>query len=97
MNAIRNRIATLAAGLVLSMAALAGQPVDINSADAETLSDSLDGVGLNKARAIVAYRNQNGPFRHADELVNVKGIGIATVDKNRDYILLSADKKVANK
>lgn len=97
MNTLRHRIATLIGGMVLSMAALAGQPVDINSADAETLSDALDGVGLNKARAIVAYRNQNGPFSHADELVNVKGIGIATVDKNRDYILLTASKKVANK
>lgn len=96
MKTIRIRIATLVSALALSFAAFAGQPVDINSADAETLSDSLDGVGLNKARAIVAYRNQNGPFQHADELVNVKGIGIATVDKNRDYILLTGEKTVAN-
>lgn len=97
MTTIRTRIATLASAIALSFAAFAGQPVDINSADAETLSDSLEGVGLSKARAIVAYRNQNGNFRHADELVNVKGIGIATVDKNRDFILLTGEKKVANK
>lgn len=97
MNTIRNRMITFLSAMALSVAALAGQPVDINSANAETLSDSLDGVGLSKAQAIVAYRNQNGPYQHADELVNVKGIGIATVDKNRNYILLNADKKVANK
>lgn len=95
MKHLRQRIAILASALTLSIAAIAGQPVNINSANAETLSESLDGVGLSKARAIVAYRDQNGPFQHADQLVNVKGIGIATVDKNRDYILLSADKKMA--
>ncbi len=97
MKHIRQRLAVLTSALALSFAALAGQPVNINSANAETLSESLDGVGLNKAQAIVAYRNQHGPFQHADQLVNVKGIGIATVDRNRDFILLSTDKKVANK
>jgi len=97
MKHIRERFAVLSSALALSLAAIAGQPVNINSANAETLSESLDGIGKNKAHAIVAYRNQHGPFQHADQLVNVKGIGIATVDRNRDFILLSSDKKVANK
>ena len=37
---------------------------------------------------IVAYREANGSFLHADELVNVKGIGLKTIDRNRDMILL---------
>lgn len=74
------------AGLSLASACWAGQPVDVNSASAEEIAAGLDGVGLTKAQAIVSYREANGKFRHADELVNVKGIGLSTVDKNRDYI-----------
>ena len=54
-------------------------------------------VILSKAEAIVAYRDENGQFKHADELVNVKGIGLRTVDINRDYILLDNDKLAASK
>lgn len=95
MKSLKLRITTLFGALMLSAAAFAGQPVDINTASAQSLAESLDGVGLSKAEAIVAYRAQHGPFRHADELVKVRGIGLATVDKNRDYILLASDKKVA--
>ena len=43
-----------------------------------------------KAEKIVEYRQTNGNFEHVDELVNVKGLGIKTIDKNRDLIVLSA-------
>lgn len=88
---------TMLAGLTLASACWAGHPVDVNSASPEAIADGLDGVGLSKAQAIVAYRQANGPFRHADELVNVKGIGLSTVDKNRDYIRLGGESKVAAK
>jgi competence protein ComEA len=52
---------------------------------------------MNKAEAIVSYRNEKGQFKHADELVNVKGIGIRTVDINREYILLESGKLAASK
>jgi competence protein ComEA len=58
-------------------------PVNINAADAETISKALKGVGLSKAQAIVAYRDKHGPFRSADELSLVKGIGQRTVEINR--------------
>jgi competence protein ComEA len=58
-------------------------PVDINNADAETLASSIDGVGESKARAIVEYREANGPFARVDDLANVKGIGSKTVANNR--------------
>lgn len=58
-------------------------PVDINRADADTIAANLKGVGLKKAEAIVAYRSANGPFKAADDLTQVKGIGQRTVDLNR--------------
>ncbi len=77
---------------VLPMLAFAG-PVNVNSADAETLAKELNGVGLSKARAIVEYREKYGPFKNADELSLVKGIGERIVDLNREDILVkNADK-----
>lgn len=78
----------LLAASFLALPAFAGQPVNVNSADATELAESLDGVGMTKAEAIIEYRQTNGPFQHPDELVNVKGIGLRTVDRNRDYIQL---------
>ena len=60
--------------------------VNINSADAATLADRLNGVGIKKAEAIVSFREQNGPFKSVDDLVNVTGIGAATLEKNRSLI-----------
>lgn len=68
--------------------AVAG-PVDVNSADAETISAELQGVGLSKATAIVEYRRANGPFKSVDDLIEVKGIGERTIEMNRDNILLA--------
>lgn len=76
------RWAILAAMLTLPLAAVAG-PVDLNSADAETLAKELDGIGLSRAKAIVEYREKNGKFRSADEVLNVKGIGPQVLEKNR--------------
>lgn len=62
--------------------------VNINTATAEELSALLVGVGDKKAKEIVYYREKNGKFSSADSLVNVKGIGEATVEKNRERIQL---------
>jgi competence protein ComEA len=89
------RILSTAAIAVLLMApltVLAGQ-VDINNADAETISAELKGVGLSKAKAIVEYRKKHGPFRSADDLSLVKGIGERTVELNRSDIKVSGQKK----
>jgi len=71
--------------LLVSTNLLAGS-VDINSADADALATALNGVGEAKAKAIVAYRDQYGAFKSADDLVLVKGIGQRLVDLNRDAI-----------
>ncbi|WP_354671193.1 ComEA family DNA-binding protein [Thiohalobacter sp. IOR34] len=60
--------------------------IDINQASAEQLAGNLQGIGLQKAAAIVAYREQNGPFRRVEDLARVKGIGPATVEANRERI-----------
>lgn len=89
------RLFTTAAALVLlatPVCVLAG-PVDINTADAETISAELKGVGLTKAKAIVEYRKKHGPFRNADELTLVKGIGERTVELNRANIKVRSTKK----
>lgn len=78
--------------LSLSTLALAGQ-VDINTANAETISAELNGIGLAKAKAIVAYREKHGPFRSADDLTLVKGIGEKTLERNRSDIQVSSPKK----
>lgn len=62
--------------------------VDINSADADTLALALDGVGLSKAREIVAHRERFGEFKTLEELEEVRGIGPATIAANRDKILI---------
>ncbi|WP_455198278.1 ComEA family DNA-binding protein [Kaarinaea lacus] len=68
-------------------------PVDINRADADTLATELTGVGESKAAAIVAYREANGPFQRIDDLVNVKGIGDKTLEKNRENLVIESDKE----
>lgn len=89
---IRTIIMALVLACGLSQAAFADTTkVNINTATAEQLAEVLNGIGQSKAEAIVEYRNKNGAFEHIDELVNVKGIGLRTVDRNRDRIELGPD------
>ncbi len=62
------------------------QVVNINTANAETLSTVLKGIGLKKAQAIVAHREQYGQFKTLNELTDVKGIGAGTIAKNEAVI-----------
>ena len=66
----------------------ANEQVNINEADAETLAELLQGVGQSRAKAIVEYREQNGPFDSLDELAEVNGVGEATIELNRERIVL---------
>ena len=78
--------------LALAPAGFAGD-ININTATAEQLASELKGVGLNKAKAIVAYRKQHGLFKSPDELSGVKGIGLRTVDMNRESFKLEVEDK----
>jgi competence protein ComEA len=92
-------LTTLLSSLVLSLAlagtALAGETVNVNTADAATIDRVLLNVGPAKAEAIVAYRKANGAYRSAEQLAMVKGIGLKTVEKNRDRIVLGAGRPAA--
>jgi competence protein ComEA len=86
------RIFKFGAGLALCLIAafsIAG-PVNVNTADAETISAELKGVGLAKARAIVEYRDKHGPFESVEDLALVSGIGERTLEQNKGDIRLSA-------
>lgn len=66
--------------------------VNINQATAEEMAEAISGVGLVKAQAIVEYRKLNGPFETVDELSNVKGLGLKTIEKNRENMTTSNKK-----
>lgn len=92
---IRNILAALVLSCACATSAFAATPVDINHADAQTIATSLDGIGMSKANAIVAYRGEHGAFKNIDELHQVKGIGDKTLERNRDAIRLNGGAKVA--
>ena len=92
MNNLRRLIGAFA--LLLSTTVFAVEPIDINTADAQTMAQSIQGVGQAKAEAIVAYRKKNGRFASIEDLAKVKGIGLKTVSKNRDRLTIS-DKTAA--
>lgn len=81
---------TILLSALLAGSALAAETVDINTADAATLDRVLNGVGPSKAEAIVAHRKQHGAFKSADELAEVKGIGLSTIEQNRERIKVGA-------
>ena len=89
MKKIRQTLAALLIVMAGPIVATAG-PVNVNTADAETISAELKGVGITKALAIVEFRKANGPFKAPEELAMVKGIGERTVEINREFILLNS-------
>lgn len=64
------------------------ETVNLNTATAEELAESLAGIGLSKAKRIVAYRDAYGPFARIEDLLEVKGVGMATLEKNRAKLSL---------
>lgn len=60
--------------------------LNINTADESALQAQMIGIGPSKAKAIVQYREENGPFSSVDDLLEVKGIGAKTLDRNRDKL-----------
>jgi competence protein ComEA len=83
--------AALLAATLLAPIAIAG-PVDVNTADAKTLARELQGVGMAKAEAIVSHREKNGPFKSADDLVKVKGLGKKIIDQNKANLKFESAK-----
>ncbi len=65
---------------------LLAEVVNINTADKESLMLAIKGVGEKRAEAIIAYREENGPFKSVEELSEVKGIGSATIESNYENL-----------
>ncbi|UOS98029.1 helix-hairpin-helix domain-containing protein [Xanthomonas arboricola] len=97
MKSFTVALKSLLLALLLSSNAYALDKVDINTASAEELDKVLTNVGRSKAEAIVEHRQANGPFKSAEELALVKGIGLKTVERNRDLIEVGATMAPAKK
>lgn len=82
-------IAAAAAAMLFSLGSLAA-PVNINTADAAALADSLNGVGPVISEEIVSYREENGGFEAPEDLMKVNGIGPATFEDNKSDILVES-------
>ncbi|MFW5453389.1 ComEA family DNA-binding protein [Thioalkalivibrio sulfidiphilus] len=81
-------VIALAILLFFSLPAFADSPdarINVNTADAQALTQ-LTGIGPSRAEAIIAHREQHGPFRSLHELTQVSGIGERTVQENRERI-----------
>ena len=95
LTSLKNLVPMLAAMVLLAPLGAIAEPVNINTADATALAKALNGIGPAKARAIVSYRDKNGPFKSVDQLAMVEGITQKLIDKNRPDIRLGADKPAA--
>jgi len=82
-------VGLLIAGHRLTVAADSTRPVNINTASASELA-AINGLGEVKAKAIVAHREQKGPFKSVDELKDVKGIGEQMLGKLRPQVTLGS-------
>ena len=67
-------------------------PVNINTADAQTLSKNIKGVGVKKAQAIITYRLKHGKFKKIEDLMKVKGIGVKLFEKNSGSLIIQSQK-----
>jgi competence protein ComEA len=87
----------IAATLLLLSSATLAEPVNINTADAASMAEALEGIGAVRAEAIVAYRTEHGPFRSVDELALVKGVGEKTLEANRNNMTVGEVPPTATK
>ena len=87
MKTIKYGLNALLLTLMLTFSSVSiAQEVNINTADAQSIASSLNGIGLKKAEAIVVWRTEHGNFTDLAGLENVKGIGQKTLEKNKDNI-----------
>lgn len=74
--------------LCASIQAVESKKININTAEKEELMQ-LQKIGPQKADSIIEYREKNGFFQKAEDIMNVTGIGKATYELNKDLISVS--------
>jgi competence protein ComEA len=82
--------------LLLALFCSSAFAIDINTATSEELQ-SVKGIGPGKAKAIVEYRQVNGPFKSIDDLQNVKGFSATSVEKFKGDLSVGKGPKKAEK
>ena len=70
---------------------LEGERIDLNEADLYDLQ-RLPGIGEKRARDILAYRQENGPFESVEDLTLVNGIGDGIMEELRDYVTVGTEE-----
>ncbi|WP_240693168.1 ComEA family DNA-binding protein [Thiomicrorhabdus indica] len=89
MKMVKNLLVSVILSSMLGFSSLAtAAQVNVNKASAEEISDNLSGIGMVKAQRIVEYCQENSCVKPED-LMNVKGVGVKTIEKNRDNLKFS--------
>ncbi len=89
---MRKLLLYLALNVVFIHSVYASAIVDLNTSS-RTHLESVAGIGPGKAKAIIEYRTEHGPFKTIDELENVSGFGKKTIEKIRSKLTVSQAKK----
>jgi comEA protein len=63
------------------------EPIDVNTASEEQL-EVIPGIGPAMAQRIIAWREENGRFESVEDLLNIRGIGVKTLEKLRPYVVV---------
>jgi competence protein ComEA len=89
-------VAALLVAAVPGFAAEARKVVNINSAEVSQLT-LLPRVGPAVAQRIIEYRKENGPFKAAEDLMLVRGIGEKTFQLIKPYVAISGETTLKDK
>ena len=93
MHTWKHLVTAITLGLAsVAFAADPAEPVDVNTASAEALAEAIHGVGIKRAQAIVVYRERHGAFSSVDQLAQVRGISVNTVERNRGRLTANASE-----
>jgi competence protein ComEA len=87
VGGLRATAAEKPGGTEVKAAVPGGDKVNINTADVKQLM-KLSGVGRSVAERIVQYRDAHGPFKKAEELRKVEGVGTGLWERNRERIVV---------
>ena len=83
--------------LMLLAGGAAAETVNINKASAEAMQEHLPGIGPAKSQAVVDYRKKHGSFKSADDLLQIPGIGEASLEKIRGNVSVNRGVTDASK